>query len=498
MALELDARNPRIPKSPDARDTRGLLAELVHHDKVLSIAQSIAARGYFPTEVMIAVVENGKKIVLEGNRRLAALRLLISPDAAPDDAKKKFKELADGLDTSKIAKVPVVFAPSRKAAAPIIATRHNAEQILSWSPVQQAAYFRSLIDEGMSVAEVSKLVGFTIPQVAEFLRDDLAYQVACNLKGLKPEDEAKVRDPREFPASTLARLLDNKGVRDWLGIEVDPEGKIVGKTQVGEFEKGFRRLVADVASGKINSRNINKAPEIAAYIGSIKTDETPDTKKKGSFTADDLLKGTGGTTKPASRPRTKPTTAKKSRSLIPKGLRCAVKDPRICEIFEELKGLYVEEYPNAAGVMLRVLFELSLGYWLDKSGKAKPLYEKAKKDGKPKDWAPTLRQMLRLGLADDELTKNLSPQNLKALNKAVSDDDHLFSIDAMDGIVHNRYGMLSERILRGLWTMIEDLLSVTLTEYKPPAPAPAPKSTSFPTPPKASHAAASALVKSGK
>jgi hypothetical protein len=43
----------------------------------------------------------------------------------------------------------------------------------------------------------------------------------------------------------------------------------------------------------------------------------------------------------------------------------------------------------------------------------------------------------------------------------------------MDGIVHNRYGILTERILRGFWTMVEDLLTVTLVEYEPPPVAPA-------------------------
>ena len=466
-SLELDAKNPRIPAGPSALTTRELIAELVQHDDVLDVARSIAARGYYPTEVMIGLEENGKKVVLEGNRRLAALKLLISPDAAPDAFKKRFRDLADGIDLSTIERVPIVFAPSRKAAAPLIANRHTISQIQTWSPVQQARYFRSLVDAGTSVAEVAKTVGFTQSQVAEFLRSDLMYQVACNLDSLPEDVRARVHDPRNFAASTVDRLLDNKGVRDWLGIDFDGEGKLVGKVEAREFAKGYSRLIADVVSGKVNSRTINSAKDIATYLSGIKGADVPNQKKKGRFSAADLLKGTE--TKPApssSSSRRKQGTAKKSRSMVPAGFRCEVKDPRIRDIFTELKKLPLDRYPNSAGVMLRVLFELSLGYYLDKSKKIQPLLAKARKDGKGSDWYPTLRQMLRHALTDAEVTKDLSPLNRKNLNKAVSNDDHIFSIDSMDGIVHNRFGTLTERVLRGLWTSVEDLLRVTLAEYK--------------------------------
>lgn len=467
-SLELDARNPRIPAGPRLLDTRELIAELVQHDDVLDIAKSIAARGYYPSEVMIGLEEGGKKIILEGNRRLAALKLLISQEAAPDASKRRFKELADNMDLFAIEKVPVVFAPSRKAAAPLIANRHTITQIQTWSPVQQARYFRSLVDAGTSVAEVARAVGFTQGHVAEFLRSDLMYQVACSLEDLPKDVQAKVHDPRSFSASTIDRLLDNKGVRDWLGIDFDGEGNLLGKLKPEQFKKGYRRLVSDVVSGKVNSRAINSAKDIANYISGIKGNDVPDQKKKGSFTADDVLKGAGGETPVVASPtRRKPASAKKSRSMIPAGFKCDVKDPRIREVFLEVKKLPLDTYPNSAGVMLRVLFELSLGYYLDKSKKIQPLLAKAKKDGKRPDWYPTLRQLLRHALTDAELTKDLSPLNRKNLNKAVSDDDHIFSIDAMDGIVHNRYGTLSERVLRGLWTSVEDLLRVTLVEYKP-------------------------------
>lgn len=474
--LSLDARNPRLPKTTEPRDPRAILAELVQHDDVEEVARSIAVRGYFPTEVMIAVEEDGKKVVIEGNRRLAGLKLLISPDAAPEESKKKYKLIADGVDLGAISKVPVVIAPSRRAAAPIIATRHTMEQIQKWSPVQQARYFQSLIEEGLAVASVAKLVGFSNAEIAQYLRTAGVYEIACSLTTLPAEIREKVMDPRNFEASTLDRLLSNPTVRNWLGIDFDAEGKVTGKIHPDEFKKGFARIVSDLASGKESSRTLNKAKEIEAYLSKIPAADTPDPKKRGSFTADDLLKGKDGdkTIKSATPLKKPPTTAKKSRSLVPKGFPCTVSNDRIERIFRELRGLHVAKFPNASGIILRVLVELSLSHWLDTSKKSQPLHDKAKKDGKPKDWCPTLRQMLLLALDDADVVTALPPQNRKALKKATQQDDHPFSIDSMDGMVHNRYTAFTESFLRGLWSQVEELLRLTLADYKPPKPPSAP------------------------
>lgn len=470
MSLELDPRNPRIPAGTEIRSTRDLISELVEHDEVLDLAKNISEEGYFPHESLIGLEAGGKKIILEGNVRLAALRCLINPDGAPEVYKKRFRALAADMDTTTIETVHVVFAPSRKAAAPLIAARHTITQVSKWSPVQQARYFRTLVQAGMTIDEAAKAGRRTPSEVAGFLRMDLMYEAACSLDGLRESTRAIVHNPRKFALTNLERLLDTPAVRTWLGVDFDESGNLIGKIDAEEFKKGYRRLVSDVADGTFDSRKQNTTKAIEDYLASpeLKAD-IPNKKRKGKFTSKDVVKA--DTTKDivaSPMPRNKPSTAKKSRSMVPTGFKCEVESPRIKSVFRELKKLYLDDYPNSAGVMLRVLFELSLGYYLERSKKIQPLLDKAKKDGRPNDWFPTLRHLLRLGMKDSELTSGLSPLNRKNLNKAVDDDNHIFSIDAMDGIVHNRYGHLTEPYLRGLWHSVEDLLKVTLMEYKPP------------------------------
>ena len=77
--LELDPLNPRIPALVDTPSQRDIVAHLVEHEGRLSTwpSRSPGFGGLYPSESLIAVEEDGKKIVVEGNRRLAALWKLL-------------------------------------------------------------------------------------------------------------------------------------------------------------------------------------------------------------------------------------------------------------------------------------------------------------------------------------------------------------------------------------------------------------------------------------
>jgi ParB-like chromosome segregation protein Spo0J len=125
-ALELDPLNPRIPALVDNPSQRDIVAHLVAHEDVYELAKSIAEfGGLYPSESLIAVEVDGKKVVVEGNRRLAALKLLDSPDLAPDNLISKFRSLSLNIAPQAIERAEVVLAPSRGAAAGLIVARHT-------------------------------------------------------------------------------------------------------------------------------------------------------------------------------------------------------------------------------------------------------------------------------------------------------------------------------------------------------------------------------------
>ena len=77
--LYFDVKNPRLVEFEHTSDETKILNILWDNMAVNEIVMSILANGFFENEAMYAVVEEGKKIVVEGNRRLAAVKEILSP-----------------------------------------------------------------------------------------------------------------------------------------------------------------------------------------------------------------------------------------------------------------------------------------------------------------------------------------------------------------------------------------------------------------------------------
>lgn len=464
-SLLLDPQNPRIPPSEVERDQRALIEELVEHDDALELAKDIAKDGYSPVESLIAVAENGKFYVLEGNRRLAALKVLLTPELAPASSLKRVKVLSHRANGTAISKVRVLVAPSRSAAAPLIMKRHTRAQIKSWKPVMQARFYRRLADDGMSAADLAAEYGGTPSEVAEFLRLDSAYTLAC-LMELPDDVRAAVHNPRDFNASVFQRILDDPKARERLGIEFDGDGRVFGKVAKDAFERGFSRILSDIARGKKDTRSLNKAEDIGKYIDEI-ADDLPDKTQKGSFAAADFAT-LASTAAPAKAPPLRKRAAQAprlSKSVIPRGVKCELKSVRINELFNELRDLDLERHVNASAVLFRILLELCVGHYLDRTKLIQPLLDKGKKDRKPNDWYPPLRQLL------DAILKapiEIHPLARKRLNKFVSDEKSPLSVDGLDSYVHNKFSPPSPKEMRSYWETFEGLFKAILVEQ--PAP----------------------------
>ena len=142
--LLLDVTNPRFEPTANQRDAiNGLLAD---RDKMLALAGDIVEKNMLnPAESPIVVEENGSKVVVEGNRRLACLKVLMNPDLA-DDARTRsaFEKLA--VKGTGPDRIEVWLAPSREAARPWIELRHTGQNggvgVNPWTTEQQHRFDR--------------------------------------------------------------------------------------------------------------------------------------------------------------------------------------------------------------------------------------------------------------------------------------------------------------------------------------------------------------------
>ena len=394
-SLHLDAKNPRLGRETTARAPREVIQYLFDHDKALEVALSIAAQGFFPNEPLLAVWEDNRLVVVEGNRRLAALKALREPGLLEGTKRSQVERLNRRmLDTEIIASVPVTVAPSRRATDRQIATRHVGTPVLAWEAENRASFILDKLAEGYSNDELRDDLGFTLSDVQK-ARQTRAIADMVRSLALPEEVKAKLDSPRVNVFTTIGRVVDSSVGREYLRVEPDAEHGLRGTTTSGEFVRGFTKLVTDVVLQKQSSRTLNKNEDIKKYFDNLKPEERVGAKR-GTFVPSDIIRGRSvASQSPATKTQAKPRKGKsKTTTVLPRDFRVRFGTERLADIRNELTKLKRENFPNAGAVLLRVFFELSIEHYLQRCGELQKIADDLKSKNKLQHGNPTMRQLM--------------------------------------------------------------------------------------------------------
>ena len=463
--LHLDAKNPRLGRETSARAPREIIQYLFEHDKALDVAQSIATRGFFPNEPLLAINENDQLIVVEGNRRLAALKALREPGLLEGPLQRQLERLSRQIeDLNDIASVPVTVAPSRRATDRQIAGKHIGTPVLPWQAENRASFILDKLAEGYTNEQLRDQLGFSLTDIQAARQTRAIADMARSLD-LPEEVKAKLENPRAKLFTTLERVFDSSVGREYLMVEPDPDHGIRGTTTKAEFLLGFKKLVTDVALGKQSSRTLNTNENIADYFKSWDHKERP-AKKRGSFVPAEIIEGRS-VASPGRPPQSAPTATKSkqlSKTVLPRDLKVRFGNDRLADIRLELVKLNREHFPNAGAVLLRVFFELTVLDYLGRIGELPQIIAKIEKKEERKlpFGAPTLRQVV------PEITRiakeKLSAPDAVKVEKAIRYDVAApFTISELHGFVHQS-DLPSARDILQFWKRTEPLFRLMLEQ----------------------------------
>lgn len=149
--LRLDAENPRLPERVRGRPQSEILRFLYENGVLEEIAQSYMDHGFFRHEPLIVTREIGQSYtVIEGNRRLATLKVLRGAPEA-DDLNLLVESFPGRLE--QLAEVPCFVVSSRDEIRAYVGFRHIGG-IKTWEPEAKARYV---------LGEVARLVEHNSP-----------------------------------------------------------------------------------------------------------------------------------------------------------------------------------------------------------------------------------------------------------------------------------------------------------------------------------------------
>ena len=218
--LLLDEKNPRLAgllPAGEAPDQNQLLQVIWENMAVDELAASIAADGFYPHEpLLVERQKDGKYVVIEGNRRLATVRLLLDKKLRLTLKATDLPSLSDA-ESESLRRLPV-WKMSRKDAWQIVGFKHvNGPR--RWTSYAKAEYIARVREYGHSLSEIAKSIGDNHKTVARLYRALAVIRQAEKMKVFNRDDRWK----RHFSFSHLYTGLDYSGIAEFVGLDQESD-----------------------------------------------------------------------------------------------------------------------------------------------------------------------------------------------------------------------------------------------------------------------------------
>lgn len=436
--LLLDLSNYRHGKAMSQKEARdAIIAE--QGKKLVNLAKDIVEFGLNPFDLPLVIdAEDGNAnfIVIEGNRRITAINLMLKPDLAENTAlhaafKRLNKKHADAIPMV----LDCVIAPNKKAGLIWINRKHaNGLEGAGTEPWSSMAKARADAEQGIPRPDLDA-VNFVLTN------SKLDSSLREFLEGSK------------FNITTLERLLTTKETQAALGFSVQ-EGKLISDENKDWLKAVLTDVVTIIATSehngeKFTERDIDNQDKRTAFAASVISNHPKKKKEDKPW----VVTGKPASSKPQPSKQEKPKkpitpSTEDQPNLIPRKFKLSLPSGKVNDIFIELKKLDVTTYRHSVAVLFRVFFELTLDAYIAKHSVALPTDGK----GRPVD---KLATRLAKVVEHTKGTNLLTEKELKPIQIAISDPHSLVAPDTLNAYVHSPWLNPDPDRLKVMWTNVQ-------------------------------------------
>jgi hypothetical protein len=256
QALRFDPENPRLGGDARAKnqlEIREYLAGAPHY--ALDLIGSIIENGFLPYEPLIVRQDAGKFIVIEGNRRLAAVQVILSTPA------KYSSEVRD-----RLRQIPVLVFPEGAARGDTeVVLRYLGVKHLfgfrDWPPLSKAMFLDKRVSSKKDLMQVLRELNITRQEAGRYL---IPYRLTKAAKRI-------FRKINKEDFWSLAESFGRKKIRIYIQLDVDRRTMRVKHFDpvklryLSQFLYGNKRRVTDTRQLSALSRILG-SPEAAKKL----------------------------------------------------------------------------------------------------------------------------------------------------------------------------------------------------------------------------------------
>lgn len=425
----LDADNIRLDLYGQGATQEALIHDLFVNQEAIDILDRIARKGYFSHELPIVTKENDKQVVLEGNRRVAALKAAIHPSLVPS-YKDRIIEIVKNSPHLPIEKIEVKVALSRAEALPVIAEIHTTASRKKWATLRKAYFYYAQVESDDKTLEalIEEYPGVNIPRFVSMWQ---MHRAACSIKYDRDDIASKVHNQQKFQISTLERLYRNESFQNAFKIRFEENGELKINATQASFKDALKVVVTDIVNGVVDSRKLNKAENVEKHIARW---PKPQEKSSGAPLTTKSFKPVA----PAKRKR-------KSKGLAAKDMVCTIPYPAVERMLGELKRIDYHDVPNAAHCFLRTMLECSLKAYLEHKNVWK---------SDPKRYTQ-LNDVLNEAIEHFKTTNRPLVQPLRIIREQTK---YLHSADFLNAVHHNHHVFTTPSDVKEAWDQMSPII----------------------------------------
>lgn len=444
-SLQLDVNNPRIRYTQETMNQGQIMKLLIEKENIYDLAKKISEEGYYVGEEPIICIENDKKIVLEGNRRIASLKLLLDP-------KKYLTAIRANTLTQNILKnkIPIdnykircYIAPNRLLANPIIYDRHKGEAVKRWETGNQYSFVVEMYSkDGLSVDNICHVLNEKRGNILKIIK---IYNLFMEGKEILSEKGIYINTDN-FNISNLQRLFNIEGTLTFLGIDYDNEdSSIIIKLPENEYQKRIFILFDKLLNADKFSRTYNTSEELKSLLEDLKKSSEVDMSVQLS---ENGIKHYSKSNQDLDVSKNIITRRKKTKRssfynyVIPREKELFFDCEKLDTLFSELKGLPLDK-KYSFSVLLRTYLEQSLYFYLNKKGLLDEVLAKSSENAK-KNGLAKVKTLIKYLSAHYTIDKDLDENNIMNIlkfNNEKTDFSNISLKPMLDYVLNHRLPM---------------------------------------------------------
>ena len=492
--VSLDPNNVRVRdgRGDELADTVRAVSEevivkyMLAAENLLPLVRDILRDGYLDNEIPVVVREGDDVMVLEGNRRITALKVIADPSLLGEESSQVERWIDRYPDHDTPQSVRVMFAPSRDEAQPLLARLHTTTPKKSWIREQQAIFYHAQTLDGASVEEL-KVRYPTAKDIPRFIQMGEMREVIRDLDFGGDEAVREFVLDSKLRMSSFEYVYRNKKLLAALSLSFNRDGFLEDRTVSEGQQAALLYLIGRLRDGSLTTRSDELkaknpaceklAKKVAALVAGepiVTEHEDPQDPAEGDEAGSISETASGNSADSRSNETSaKPSAGSEAASgssstgdggptqrgpnrgdtrvrLNMDGFVYAGTSRGLERRYEELRRINVSDYPNAAHDLLRTILECSI----KEMRRVKGAVEQRR--------APTLGTQIDWLLQEYQTEKNNRMVGLVSRLKKtgkMNSDQLLQSSDALNFTNHEPDFFMEPRDVHAAWDHLKPILT---------------------------------------